>query len=85
MIRDLDEPDPGAIPRRGFVYYGLHKLASDPAILGFRIDRYWPDASNWRAEVNKVAAQNAAIVLCDDTPELGMLDQHGSHVGGYFL
>src|SRR5215831_6945482 len=63
------------------LHNGLHELAPDAVVLHFRIDRDWADARYATALVEKIAADDLATELGDNSVEAGITDQHGKEAG----
>jgi hypothetical protein len=76
VIGVLDQSDAGKLAGSGALDDRLHQPAPDPGVLRRRIDGDRPHARNRRAFVEKIAAENVAILLGHNSVEAGMGNQH---------
>jgi hypothetical protein len=72
----LHEPNTRPVASYRFVHDRLHQPATDTVILDIWIDRNWPDAGDWRTEINEVATGETAILFGNEAIKVGMLGQH---------
>ena len=79
MISQLHETNTCTpLPLR-LVHCGHHQLTTDSSVLHLWIDRDRSEADDWRAEIDEVATQNAALIFGNHAIEFWMVQQQRSH------
>src|SRR5216683_1929580 len=81
MVGRLDQPDPGETPLRRPLHHRAHQLPPNGLILHRRIDRDRTNAGDRVALIEKVAADDLAVLLRHHGVEARVGENHRDHSG----